>query len=315
MTELQCWPLDDKEYTSVDLGAAYAARSRGLLTAESFAAISNGDNTLTISKGVGCIHVSEFWAAFPYLLNSTILQFEDADGIYPRWDAVVLGYDKNRNTVGLYARTGLAAQSPKLPEMRRDSDFDELFLYRVTRPVGATKIEADHVVDLRMDPTYCGLMRDTIDAIDTSVMQEAFESFLAKIEKELAQINDGTALMPRAVYDPQAMNRDIFADIPYRYKATFEQDAWEGEKAPYTQTVALTPIDGGPQVKSTSQIFGTPMVERTDVYETNNRLLAALNRINNATEVSLGDGMITVALPSKPSIDVEVVWEIKGGTT
>ena len=31
MTELICWPLDNKQYTSVALGAAYAARSRGVL--------------------------------------------------------------------------------------------------------------------------------------------------------------------------------------------------------------------------------------------------------------------------------------------
>ena len=34
MTELICWPLDNKQYTSVALGAAYAARSRGVLNAE-----------------------------------------------------------------------------------------------------------------------------------------------------------------------------------------------------------------------------------------------------------------------------------------
>ena len=64
MTELQCWPLDAKLYTSVDLGAAYAARSRGLLTADSFSATTNGDNTVTLSKGLGCIHPDEFWADF-----------------------------------------------------------------------------------------------------------------------------------------------------------------------------------------------------------------------------------------------------------
>lgn len=35
MTELICWPLDNKQYTSVALGAAYAARSRGVLNADS----------------------------------------------------------------------------------------------------------------------------------------------------------------------------------------------------------------------------------------------------------------------------------------
>ena len=177
MTELTCWPLDNKEYTAEALGAAYAARSRGILHAADFTATANGDNTLTIGPGVGCIHPGTYWAAFPYLLANTQLTFTDADGTNPRWDAVALTYDKNTNTAGLEVRTGTASASPALPELRRDDDYDEIFLYRVTRPRGATKISADNIVDLRLDSTYCGLMRDTMDSVDTGVMNAAFTAF------------------------------------------------------------------------------------------------------------------------------------------
>ena len=213
MTELTCWPLDNKPYTSVALGAAYAARSRGVLNADSFTATTNGDNTITVGKGVGCIHVSEQWAAFPLNEGDVLLTFADADGVYPRWDVIALVYDKNANTAGLEVRTGLAAETPALPALRRNDDYDEIFLYRVTRPVGATKITADNVVDLRLDNTVCGLMRDTIDAIDTSVMQAAFEAFLTQIETELKQLHAGTAAMLRTVYDPQGRQTDIFKEI------------------------------------------------------------------------------------------------------
>ncbi|MDY5410245.1 MAG: hypothetical protein SPG86_01490 [Gemmiger sp.] len=213
MTELTCWPLDNKPYTSVALGAAYAARSRGVLNADSFTATTNDDNTITVGKGVGCIHVSEQWAAFPLNEGDVLLTFADADGVYPRWDVIALVYDKNANTAGLEVRTGLAAETPALPALRRNDDYDEIFLYRVTRPVGATKITADNVVDLRLDNTVCGLMRDTIDAIDTSVMQAAFEAFLTQIETELKQLHAGTATMLRATYDPQGRQTDIFKEI------------------------------------------------------------------------------------------------------
>ncbi|MDD6649880.1 MAG: hypothetical protein PUE87_07900 [Subdoligranulum variabile] len=213
MTELTCWPLDNKPYTSVALGAAYAARSRGVLNADSFTATTNGDNTITVGKGVGCIHVSEQWAAFPLNEGDVLLTFADADGVYPRWDVIALVYDKNANTAGLEVRTGLAAETPALPALRRNDDYDEIFLYRVTRPVGATKITADNVVDLRLDGAVCGLMRDTIDAIDTRVMQAAFEAFLTQIETELKQLHAGTATMLRTVYDPQGRKTDIFKEI------------------------------------------------------------------------------------------------------
>ncbi len=223
MTELTCWPLDNKPYTSVALGAAYAARSRGVLNADSFTATTNGDNTITVGKGVGCIHVSEQWAAFPLNEGDVLLTFADADGVYPRWDVIALVYDKNANTAGLEVRTGLAAETPALPALRRNDDYDEIFLYQVTRPVGATKITADNVVDLRLDGAVCGLMRDTIDAIDTSVMQAAFAAFLAKIETELNQLHAGTATMLRTVYDPQEKNTDIFAYTDEKSAAILEK--------------------------------------------------------------------------------------------
>ena len=313
MTELQCWPLDGKEYTSVDLGAAYAARSRGLLTAESFAATTNGDNTLTLSKGLGCLHVSEFWAAFPYLLNDTVLQFEDADGNFPRWDAAVLGYDKNANTAGLYVRTGLASQSPTLPELRRDNDFDEIFLYRVTRPVGATKIEAEHIVDLRLDPTYCGLMRDTIDAIDTSVMQAAFEAFLEKIEKELAQLNAGTSTMQRATYDPQGKNQDIFAYPAHLYKTTFKVDKWSSSDGNYTQTAQVTAVDGGPAITSASHMTSGLFCDDTVQGEAQEALLEAAALVDKGKK-TFGSGTITCVLEAeKPTADAEVYFNAKKG--
>lgn len=321
MTELKCWPLDNKEYTSVDLGAAYAARSRGLLTAESFAATTNGDNTLTLAKGVGCLHVGEFWAAFPYLLADTVLQFEDADGVFPRWDAVVLGYDKNANMAGLYTRTGLAAPSPALPELRRDNDFDEIFLYRVTRPVGATKIEAEHIVDLRLDPTYCGLMRDTIDSIDTRVMQAAFEAFLAQIEQELAQLNAGTATMLKSTYDTEGIGKDIYKTIRANapmYTALYRLDDWveadEDAKSKgyaYQQTVTLTPDDPkAPTVTADSKFLPQMGTPKTGVVETDEILKEALTIISDGVTTT-GAGTVTTLVQEKPTTDIPVVWELR----
>lgn len=213
MTELTCWPLDNKEYTAEALGAAYAARSRGILHAADFTATANGDNTLTIGPGVGCIHPGTYWAAFPYLLANTQLTFTDADGTNPRWDAVALTYDKNTNTAGLEVRTGTASVSPALPELRRDDDYDEIFLYRVTRPRGATKISADNIVDLRLDSTYCGLMRDTMDSVDTGVMNAAFTAFLQQIEAELARLHAGTAVMTKGEYDPAGLGLDAAVQL------------------------------------------------------------------------------------------------------
>lgn len=322
MTELTCWPLDNKQYTAVALGAAYAARSRGLLTAESFSLTTNGDNTVTLAKGLGCLHVSDFWACFPYALAETLVQFEDADGVYPRKDVVVLGYDKNANQAGFYVRTGLAAASPVMPTIRRDTDYDEIYLYCVNRPTGATSITADNVEDLRLDAAYCGLMQDTIDAIDTSVMQASFEAFLAQIEQELAQLNAGTATMLKAQYDPQNKAKDIFKTInaaAAKYEATLTLDGWVASTSeeqtagyPYAQEATLTALTpGAPAVMEASEFLTPCSYTPTRVAATDEILSEALAVINDGVTSTLDGGKIRTIVKEKPTSDIAVNWLIR----
>lgn len=323
MIELEAWPLDNKRYTSVALGAAYAARSRGLLTAESFSLTTNGDNSVTLKKGLGCLHVSEFWACFPYSQNDILVQFEDADGVYPRKDVIVFGYDKNANEAGVYVRTGMAAETPEMPELRQDSDYDETFLYCINRPTGATSITPENVVDLRLDPAYCGLMRDTIDAIDTSVMQAAADAFFTKLEQELSQLNAGTAAMLRATYDPQGKNKDIFAAIAAcapLYTATYLLDGWteadedaKGRGYNWTQTVQLVPDDpDSPAVTAESVFVTTASYLPTGVVSTDEVLDEALSIIDGGYTTS-GASTVTTLVADKPTADIPVRWAIRPG--
>ena len=321
MTELTCWPLDNKPYTSVALGAAYAARSRGVLNANSFTATTNGDNTITVGKGVGCIHVTEQWAAFPLNEGDVLLTFADADGVYPRWDVIALVYDKNANTAGLEVRTGLAAEILALPALRRNDDYDEIFLYRVTRPVGATKITADNVVDLRLDGAVCGLMRDTIDAIDTSVMQAAFEAFLTQIETELKQLHAGTATMLRATYDPQGRHTDIFKEIDKVsniYYATLTLNGWtdcssddQAKGLLYQQTATLTCANShAPVVTAASEFLSGIGYDKTGVPATDDALNEVQDIINDGVTVTAYKSVL-VKVKEKPTAEIRARWVIQ----
>ena len=321
MTELTCWPLDNKPYTSVALGAAYAARSRGVLNADSFTATTNGDNTITVGKGVGCIHVTEQWAAFPLNEGDVLLTFADADGVYPRWDVIALVYDKNANTAGLEVRTGLAAETPALPALRRNDDYDEIFLYRVTRPVGATKITADNVVDLRLDGAVCGLMRDTIDAIDTSVMQAAFEAFLTQIETELKQLHAGTATMLRATYDPQGRQSDIFKAIDKVsniYYATLTLGRWtacssddQAKGLLYQQTATLTCANShAPVVTAASEFLSGIGYDKTGVPATDDVLNEVQDIINDGVTVTAYNSVL-VKVKENPTAEIRARWVIQ----
>lgn len=337
MTELEAWPLDGKRYTSVALGASYAARSRGLLTAESFSLTTNGDNTVTLAKGLGCLHVSEFWACFPYSNKDVTLQFEDADGVYPRKDVIVLGYDKNANQAGIYVRAGLAAETPEMPALRRDIDYDEVFLYCVNRPTGATSITPDNVEDLRLDTAYCGLMRDTIDAIDTSVMQAAFEAFLEKIKGQidllqelLAEVEGNTAWMLKSQYDTKGRGTDVYdyADgtaqthanaVAAKYEGKYTLDGWvastsEEQANGYTlaQEVALTAVTpGAPTVSAASEFLTGCGYDPTGVAATDEILDEVLAIVNAGVTSSLDGGKIRTVVKEKPAADIVLHWVIR----
>jgi hypothetical protein len=200
-SELTCFPLDNTSYTCAALGAAFAVRGRGVVTAASFAATPNGDNTLTIGEGCACLKMNQFWGCFPLLTSPVTLSFAAADAAFARYDAVALLLDKNANKAGLAVRTGVAGAAPVPPVPRRTDAVDEILLYRVYRPAGALKITADQLTDQRLDAACCGLMRDTVDAADTSAVSAQFSALLEKIQTELANLNAGTETMVKTAYD------------------------------------------------------------------------------------------------------------------
>lgn len=95
------------------------------------------------------------------------------------------------------------------------------------------------------------------------------------------------------------------------YSAAFMLDGWSGG-GPYTQTVSLTPVDGGPPVTADCHLCSAPLCRQTDS-ETTNRILAdTLARIN-AGNLALGGGTVTARVFRKPDSDIQVFWQIKKG--
>lgn len=186
MNELIAWPMDEKEYTAAGLGAAYSARSRGILRGTDFTASANGDLTITIGVGLGCLHVNDFWAIFPVCSSEQTITFEDSDGSFDRIDMIALQLDKNANRAGIEVVTGMAADTPEYPAVRRNDDYDEIFLYAVYRTAGSIEITEADITDLRLSGDYCGLMESELDSVDTSVMEAQITAFIAENETEFA---------------------------------------------------------------------------------------------------------------------------------
>lgn len=95
------------------------------------------------------------------------------------------------------------------------------------------------------------------------------------------------------------------------YRAAFPLEGWSGS-GPCTQTVALTPVDGGPPVTAGSRFAGPPLCEQTESPATNRTLLRVLGLFNEGS-ARLGSGTVAVTLSAKPTTDIEVWWSIRKG--
>lgn len=115
----------------------------------------------------------------------------------------------------------------------------------------------------------------------------------------------------KAVYDPDA-EKTIDKVLFYTYKCTPQVDAWTGsDEAGWTQTVALTPYDGGPAVTDSMQL-GPPMYLPTGVQATDEALAEVCSAINGGTSTP-GDGNVALKVWEKPTADADIYFYGKAG--
>nr|DAG68054.1 MAG TPA: Receptor Binding Protein [Caudoviricetes sp.] len=303
-------------------------RTSGVFGADgNLSVTANGDMTVSVSDGVGWLANDKadgtvFWNDTKEQTGSELqLAISLADAVSPRIDRVVVSWD----TVDYAAKPrievlkGTAASTPAAPALTNNSLLRQISLAQIAIPAAASKITADNITDERLDSTVCGLVTDWV-SVDTHVMQQQFAAFLTKIETELNQLQEGTATMLRATYDPQGRQSDIFKSIDGTaalYIATLTLDGWEACTGTdltngylYKQTATLTPDNSAaPAVTADSTFVSGVQFTPTGVAATDETLADVLNIINDGRTVS-GAGNVTVYVTEKPAAEIHARWAI-----
>lgn len=190
------YPLNNVTYSAADAELFHVTRTSGVHTGTDFAATVGGtDNNVTIGAGIAWIKNGEFAGKVAALKESTTLDLGVPDSVYPRIDAIVLRYDSTKNATEVVVKTGTAASTPVAPDVTRTESTYELHLYHVNRVAGASVISSANVTDLRLNPTYCGLMADSVTNIDTSVISAQVEKLISDLEAEIDAVKDGSAFI------------------------------------------------------------------------------------------------------------------------
>lgn len=242
------------------------------------------------------------------------LTIEESDLLQPRIDAIVLEVDESLTVRANAIKVikGTPASKPQKPTLTNTAEVHQYPLAYVSVAVGVTEITNANIenrIGMEDCPFVTGVL-ETIN-IDTLIQEwEAqFDEWFKSLEDTLSGDVAGNLLVK--IQENEKTISDLRRSLSYQYGAVLRLDAWAGSAGNYTQTVQLRPTDGGGPVKESSRFASPPMCGQVNNAETREKLLAALSLINNSYCV-LGDDTVTVSgVSDRPSVDIEVLWDIK----
>lgn len=321
MATIKNFPNNADEYIGAENVMKWLhGRTSGVFGADGNLAVTANDNmTVNVADGVGWIANSEadgtvFWNDTEATGSSKLqLSIGLANASLPRIDRVVVSWPtvdySSKPTIEILQ--GSPASNPQPPALTNTTLKRQISLAQIRVAASASKITASDITDERLDSSVCGIVTESV-GVDTSVMQAQFEELLDTIQGLLGDLQAGTATMLRSVYDPQGKAQDVFAYPPHLYKATFLLDRWSGS-GPYTQTVSVQAVDGGPAITSASHMTSGLFCDDTLTDEAEEVLLEAAALVDRGTK-TFGNGTITCTLKGeKPTADAEVYFNAKKG--
>lgn len=207
--------------TSGVFGAGDNAAVSALTTPGMAVTVSDGNGWMANGKGDGIV-----WWNDSEEVNTSKLQIpiDAADGVLNRIDRVIVEW-KTTNYVDypeIKVLKGTMSSNPSAPSLTNNSTIRQISLARITVNAGVTAITASMITDERLDTGVCGLVTDWV-SIDTSMMYSQFEALLAAIQKELADLEAGTAFELKklqfsnvSVSAVDFVSDTTYQDFPYR---------------------------------------------------------------------------------------------------
>lgn len=234
MASIKSFPNNQDEY----VGAEYVmkwlhGRTSGVFGANGNAAVAALDTpgmAVTVSDGVGWMSNGNgdgvVWWNDSEAVNTSKLQLsiDAADGVLNRIDRIIVEW-KTTNYVDLpeiKVLKGSVSSTAKAPDLTNNGTVRQISLARITVNAGVTAITASMITDERLDTVVCGLVTDWV-SVDTSMMHSQFEALLAAIQKELADLEAGTAFELKklqfsnvSVSAVDFVSDTTYQDFPYR---------------------------------------------------------------------------------------------------
>lgn len=306
----------DREYLAEDFAKYFSLFiSNGIFpnpsTGLQVMAADTPNMTVILKPGYAFINGYAYENTSDYVFNIGV-----ADGVLDRIDSIFIRFYLADRTIKAYKEVGKASSEPTPGELIRTEDYWDLCVAQIAVDHGVTAITQSAITDTRLDTDLCGIVHAVVDHIDTKTLYKQIKTdlsefksvsqaeFNAWFEAINAKLEEGPATALQKQID------EITPQLLYLYKATFKLDSWSGD-GPYTQTVALTPVDGGPAV--TADFTSDPAgIDNSLPEEAKAKLRPAAAAVFKAAR-TLGSGTVSVSADKKPMVDTEVYFWCKKG--
>lgn len=119
-----------------------------------------------------------------------VLTVPTANPSLSRIDSVIMGLNYVEREIQLYIKSGAVSASPSAVSLQRDNDLYEMELAQITVAAGVSSISQANITDMRQNTSRCGIVKGTIDQIDTTDLfaqyDDAFQTWFADIQTQLS---------------------------------------------------------------------------------------------------------------------------------
>ena len=119
-----------------------------------------------------------------YVDNPQSLTLDTGDNLLPRIDKIVIRLDKINREIVLAVKKGTPATNPVAPSLQRDGDMHELGIANVRVDKAASVINQRDITDLRLNSSQCGIVKGTIEEIDTTTLFNQYQNWITQKKAE-----------------------------------------------------------------------------------------------------------------------------------
>lgn len=150
-------------------------------------ASSSPDMHVSVQPGSGWIN--GYYITVPED-SPEVLTVPTANPSLSRIDSVIMGLNYVEREIQLYIKSGAVSASPSAVSLQRDNDLYEMELAQITVAAGVASISQANITDMRQNTSRCGIVKGTIDQIDTTDLfaqyDDAFQTWFADIQAQLS---------------------------------------------------------------------------------------------------------------------------------